>query len=521
MNEQQEMQRRLLEALRRPGTYPHPVDRVECIETHISWVLLAGEHAYKLKKPLDLGFLDFSTLERRRFFCEEELRINRRLAPHLYQAVVAFSGDPDAPVFDGPGEPFEYAVRMARFDRAREMDTLLARDALPIEWMDELAGIVAEFHERIPRTGPDSDLGTPRAVYGPMEQNFQQLRVRLTEHKRLEQLGRLGEWTAETCQRLSGTLQDRHDRGFVRECHGDMHLGNMAHVDGRILIFDGIEFSESLRWIDVMSEVAFVTMDLMDRGAPAHANRFLNGWLERSGDYAGLRLLRFYQVYRAMVRGKVAGIRLGQEGLSEAERREAEARCHGYLDLAESLTRPGAPALFINHGFSGSGKTTLSQVLVERLGLIRIRSDVERKRLAGMDSRERDLSGVGGGIYSASMGERTYARLAELARGVLEAGFAVVVDATFLKRTQRDRFADVARALNVPFCVLDYQAPEAVLRERIRARQSADRDASDAGIDVLEAQLESADALGADEPVLVIDTRREVPVDEVARRMRA
>jgi uncharacterized protein len=521
MNQQQETQQRLLEALRRPGAYPHPADRVECIETHISWVLLAGEYAYKFKKPLDLGFLDFSSLERRRFFCEEELRINRRLAPHLYQAVVAFSGDPDAPVFDGTGEPFEYAVRMARFDRAREMDTLLARDALPIEWMDELAGIVAEFHERIPRAAPDSDLGTPRAVYGPMEQNFQQLRVRLTGRKRLEQLGRLAEWTAETCQRLCGTLQDRHDRGFVRECHGDMHLGNMAHVDGRILIFDGIEFSESLRWIDVVSEVAFVTMDLLDRGAPAHAHRFLNGWLERSGDFEGLSLLRFYQVYRAMVRAKVAGIRLGQEGLSDAERREAETRCHGYLDLAESLTHPGAPALFINHGFSGSGKTTLSQVLVEALGLVRIRSDVERKRLAGMDSRERDLGGVGSGIYCASMGERTYARLAELARGVLKAGFPVVVDATCLKRAQRDLFADLARALDVPFCVLDYQAPETVLRERIRARQSTDRDASDAGIEVLEAQLEGAEALGADEPVIVIDTRREVPVEEVARRMRA
>ena len=522
MTDQEDIQHQLIEVLKRPDAYPHPADRVECIETHISWVLLAGDYAYKFKKPLDLGFLDFSTLERRRFFCEEELRINRRLAPDLYQAVVAFSGTPDAPRFDGAGEPFEYAVRMARFDREREMDKLLERGALPIEWMDELAGCVAAFHERIPHAAPDGDLGTPAAVYEPMEQNFEQLRPRLSDPRRLDQLDRIARWTAQAFEQLSGILAERHARGFVRECHGDMHLGNMAHVDGRVLVFDGIEFSEWLRWIDIMSEIAFVTMDLMDREAPAHAHRFLNAWLERSGDYEGLRLLRFYQVYRAMVRAKVSGIRLGQEGVPDAERRAAESRCHGYLDLAESLTRPAPRALFINHGYSGSGKTTRSQALVEQMGLIRIRSDVERKRLSGMDSRERDVGDVGSGIYSEDMGVRTYERLASLARNVLESGLPVVVDATFLERARRDRFAALARELEIPFRILDYVAPESVLRARIRQRQSADRDASDAGIEVLAHQLTNADLIEADEPVVTIDTQRDdLPLEDIARCMDA
>jgi uncharacterized protein len=518
MNEQQDIQHRLIEALKRPDTYPHPADAVECIETHISWVLLAGDYAYKLKKPLDLGFLDFSTLDRRRFFCEEELRINRRLAPDLYQAVVAFSGSPDAPTFDGPGEPFEYAVRMARFDREREMDKLLERGELPLAWMDELAQRVADFHDRIPRAVPDSEPGTPEAVLAPMVQNFEQLRPRLSEPARLEQLERIAGWTEQSCERLRDTLAERYTRGFVRECHGDMHLGNMAHVHGHVLIFDGIEFSEALRWIDVMSEVAFVTMDLLGRDAPDHAHRFLNAWLEHTGDYEGLRLLRFYQVYRAMVRAKVSGIRMGQDGMADDARRTARVRCFNYLDLAESLIRPPSPALLINHGLSGSGKTTRSGPMVERFGLIRIRSDVERKRLAGMASRERDRSGVGVGIYSGDMSVRTYERLRTLARAVLGAGHSVIVDATFLERAWRDRFAALAKELDVPFCVLHYQAPEAVLRERIRQRRSEDRDASDAGIAVLEHQLSHGEAPGKDEPVVVIDTEQaDLPLEAISR----
>ena len=514
-------QEQLIHTLLNPAVYPHPADQVEHIETHISHVLLAGDQAYKIKKPLDLGFLDFSTLDKRRFYCEEELRLNRRLAPELYEAVVAFSGTPEAPEFDGNGEAFEYAVRMKRFDREQELNRLLEREALPRHWMDELARTVGDFHRSIPRAGEDASLGTPEAVLAPMEENFNQLEGLLDNSDELQRLARLRAWTEAEFHRLHERLATRLRQGFIRECHGDMHLGNMAHVNGHIMIFDGIEFSASLRWIDVASEVAFVTMDLKDRGAPAHAHRFLNGWLEATGDYAMLALLPFYEVYRAMVRAKVAGIRLGQQGLGPEERKHARAQCQQYLRFAEELTASaGQPALLVNHGLSGSGKTTLSQPLVEKLGAVTVRSDVERKRLAGMDALERGNSAPGAGIYGEEMSARTYARLAELCEQVLEAGYVAIADATFLGREYRDTFAALAHRLGVPFAVLHFQAPEAVLRERVAARAAQGNDASDAGVAVLEHQLRTVEPPGEDEPVIPIDSTGTLPEEklrEIAR----
>lgn len=515
--DQQQCQETLLEALRRPALYPHPVDTVEHVETHISHVLLAGEFAYKIKKPLDLGFLDFSTLARRRFCCEEELRLNSRLAPRMYQAVVGFTGTPRAPVINGDGEPFEYAVRMKRFDRGQELDRLLEAGRLPREWMDELAGIVAAFHRDIPRCGADSPLGAPGAVLQPMEENFEQLAPLLDGPGHQRQLAALREYTRAGYQRLRPLLARRHREGFVRECHGDMHLGNMTRFDGALVIFDGIEFSEALRWIDVISEVAFLTMDLTDRGAPAHAARFFNAWLEHSGDYEGVALLRFYEIYRAMVRAKVAGIRMSQARAGEAgnRRRDALRACEGYLRLAGRLSRGAAPALFINHGLSGSGKTIRSQAVVEALGAIRIRSDVERKRLAGMDALQRGDSEVGAGIYSRDMSRRTYVRLEQLCEDILGAGFPVIADATFLRRADRRRFLQLARRLHVPCAILDHRAPEPVLRQRIRARSERDDEASDAGLAVLDHQLGVIEPPQDDEPVIAVEHDCPLPLERI------
>ncbi len=518
MDEQQSRQQKLIEALQSPACYPHAVDRVEHVETHISHLLLAGDCVYKIKKPLDLGFLDFSTLERRRFYCEEELRLNTRLAPQIYEAVVAIGGSADAPVFDGGGDAFEYAVRMKRFDREQELDKLLERGELPRAWMQDLAGIVAGFHERIPRAAPDSNLGTPEAVLQPMQENFDQLGELIEDHEQRRLLDTLEQWTLDSYRQLKGILSERHEQGFIRECHGDMHLGNMTRFEDRLVIFDGIEFSEALRWNDIISEVAFVTMDLADRGAPGHAWAFLNTWLEYTGDYAGVRLLRFYEIYRAMVRAKIAGIRLAQS-LPADERQRCLQECEGYLALARHLTRYGGGALLINHGFSGSGKTTRSREIVEQLGAIRIRTDVERKRLAGMKPHERGDSQVGEGIYSSGMSERTYSRLSELAELLIRAGYPVIVDGAFLGRRRRDEFRDIAGRLQVPCVILDYQAPGDVLRERVRERAEREDDASDAGLQVLEHQLETAGPLQSDEPVVAIEHDQPLPLETIAARL--
>lgn len=482
---------RLIQSLLHPEAYPHPVTRIELCETHISWVLLTGPFAYKIKKPVNFGFVDFSTLERRRFFCEEELRLNRRLAPQLYEAVVPITGTPEQPILDGRGEPLEFAVRMKQFSQEGLLSHLLERGELLPSHIDELARKVAEFHARIAVADSNSPFGTPERVRQPVRENFRHLLA--TNDALREQIRHLDAWCAQEFARREADFARRKESGCVRECHGDMHLGNMVLLDGAVTVFDGIEFNEAFRWIDVLSEVAFTAMDLRDRGRADLSARFLNASLEHTGDYAGLSVLRYYLVYRAMVRAKVAALRLRQE---DQPRLREEYR--GYLDLAEWYTQPPTPKLLITHGLSGSGKTTGTQALVEADGAVRLRSDVERKRLFGLDPSVHEPRRAGE-LYSAAATERTYARLAELAEAVIHAGFNVVVDATFLKRAQREQFRRLAERLRVPFQILDFPADEATLRKRLLQRKRQGGDASDATLAVLERQLRTQEPLSPDE----------------------
>lgn len=488
----------LIQALHNPACYDHPARDIRLVETHISWVMLTGTYAYKIKKPVNLGFLDFSTLDKRRFYCEEELRLNRRLAESLYLGVVPIGGSPSSPVLDGSGEAIEYAVKMIQFSEEARLDRMLARGELQPRHIDLLAQELAEFHGRIGIAGYDKPCGDPEHVHEPARQNFEQIRPRIGAQDQI-QLRRLEIWSELTFAELRKTFEDRKYRGFIRECHGDAHLANMVWRDERVLLFDCLEFNENLRWIDTMSEVAFVTMDLDDRGRPDLARRALNAYLEHTGDYHGLAVFRFYQVYRALVRAKVACIRLTQSGMSDAAGRRVRDEYLGYTKLAERYTQTPRAALIITHGLSGSGKTWLSQQLLESFDAIRVRSDIERKRLHGLAAHERSGSGIDGGIYTAEADQRTYAQLAELVRAVLRAGQPVIVDAAFLKRGQRDRFRAVAEQAHVPFAILDIHTPESVLRERLPHRSRQTREVSEADLAVLDRQLATQEPLAADE----------------------
>jgi len=359
----------LVAALLKPEAWPFPVERVEHLETHISHLFLVDEFVYKVKKPVDLGFLDFSTLERRRFFCEEEVRLNSRMAPGIYLDAVPITRDRNGFHVEGAGEAVEYAVKMRRFDQ----DGLLDRRPLDREIVDALAQRVAAFHGGIPAAPPQSDWGRPEKVWFPVEQNFRQVCELGLFPQFAERLEALEGRAKEHFQHLEELLAERRAGGFIRECHGDMHLGNIAWVEGEALAFDGIEFNPDLRWIDVANDIAFLLMDLEYRGEERLAWRFLNRYLELTGDYAAARLLPFYKAYRAMVRAKVAAIRLAQEGgESEALRREFT----GYLEYAERCLAPGMrPTLCITHGLSGSGKSHFCLELRERQGMIHLRSD--------------------------------------------------------------------------------------------------------------------------------------------------
>jgi uncharacterized protein len=497
----------LIRSLHAPACYDHPAGPVRMIETHISWVLLTGEFAYKIKKPLDLGFLDFSSLDKRLHACCDEVQLNRRLAPAIYLDVVPITGTAADPHINGSGETFEYAVKMRQFPPDATLDRLDAQGAMGAQHVEAIATTLARFHlEGCARAAADSPWGGPDKVWKPVAENIAQIAPRLDEPDDRAQLDTLRRWSEAEHTRLAARMDARKRDGFVRECHGDLHLGNLAWVDGELLVFDCIEFNPELRWIDIQSEVAFCYMDLLQRGHADWAWLFLNRWLELTGDYAGLALLRYYAVYRALVRAKVAAIRSAQTG--GAERDAALAEVRALLKLATALTQAPSPRLDITHGLSGSGKTTVTQQRMQDPGAIRLRSDVERKRLAGLDALAQSGSGVAQGLYAADATHRTYEALARLAAELLDAGWPVIVDATFLARGQRDLLRETARTRRIAFRILDFPVPVVTLRERIVARSRQGGDASEADLAVLQHQLDTYVPLGADEQaeVLSLDT---------------
>jgi uncharacterized protein len=489
---------RLVAALRNPSLYGDDVERVALVETHISYVLLTGRFAYKIKKAVDFGFLDFTTLSARQFFCEEELRLNRRLAPDIYLGVVRITGSLEAPQIDGEGPAIEYAVKMRQFDQDGLLSRAIDRGALTSDAIDALAAEVAAFHGRTAVAGADGPFGRPDDVLRQALQNFEPMLATDADHGDRDDLQTLVEWTRKEHAALTPLFLARRRDGFVRECHGDLHLGNIALIDGAMTLFDCIEFNESMRWTDVMSDVAFLVMDLGDRSRPDLAARFLSAYLEITGDYEGLGVLRFYIAYRALVRAKVACLRLAQESSDEARGRTL-TDYHTYLNLAMRETARQAPAVSITHGVTGSGKTTQAQALVEAIGAVRVRSDVERKRLHGLAAGERSGAGVSRGLYAADATQQTYARLAVVARIIAAAGYVAVVDAAFLERWQRDLLRNVAADLQAPFAILDCSAPADVLRERVARRLEQGRDASDATLEVLEHQLSTSEPLAIEE----------------------
>ena len=375
--------RTLLSNLQRRALFPHRVDGFELIETHISFVLLTGPFAYKFKKPVDFGFVDFRTLKQRRHYCEEELRLNRRFAPELYISVVSVHGDVTNPHFNSGKGAIEFAVKMRQFPAMMRLDALIDRNRVSSEQIRDFAIALAEFHERAGCADSGAGLGTPELIEHFAMENFVQTRPCAAGDTFRE----LECWTRAELKRLRPNLLKRLSTGRIRECHGDMHLANMVMDEGRITLFDCLEFNDELRWIDVASEIAFLIMDLHYRDHPALAHVFLSTYLEGCGDYQLLPVLPLYLAYRAMVRAKVACLRRAQSG-TNPERQQDEIDKH--IHLAQKLGHAGPGSIGIMFGLSGSGKSVFADRIVEHAGAIRLRSDAERRRL--FDTRAQPVS---------------------------------------------------------------------------------------------------------------------------------
>ncbi len=516
------MSSQLVESLMQARAYPHRVGDVRVIETHVSWVLLTGEYAYKLKKPVDFGFLNFSTLDKRRHYCEEELRLNRRFAPDLYLEVVAITGTAQQPQVGGSGVALDFAVKMRQFSQRDLLAERIAAGAAGAAQMRALAVRLAAFHAgaAVAEEGAGQPhYGSLQALARPVMENFAHIEPLLSQPGQTRQLQHIRGWAQQSLIDLEASFLERKSAGFIRQCHGDLHLGNIVVLDGAITLFDCIEFNAQLRWIDTMCDLAYLLMDLEEKGHRRWANQVLNTYLEYSGDYQGLRVLAFYQAYRAVVRAKVSILRLAQADLAPGEALRVLDDYRHYMATAERYTRPARPFLAIMHGVSGSGKSTVAAQIAARTAAVRLRSDVERKRLHGLQPQQSSAA-LDTDIYSREATAKTFARLEQLAASLLESHYAVIVDATFLGGERRRQFKQLADSCRVPFTILHCRASEQTLHARLEQRDRGQQ-VSEADIAIMRQQQRRQRPLTPLEQgcVLTIDTDRDLQLQAVVDKL--
>jgi len=490
-----------LAGLLNPQAYPHSVRDIVLVETHLSWVLLTGEIAYKIKRPVRYPFADMRSQECRAFLCQEEVRLNRRFAPELYLGTSRICRDGATARMDGTGEPIETAVRMRQFDRADELDRLLEDDRVDPEELTRFGEALADIHTTMPVARDTEPWGRADTVTNLLRRNLEEC---LDAVQGLETGFDAAAARTSLGARLEaarGWLNERRSAGHVRECHGDLHAGNIVRLAGRLTPFDCIEFEPGFRWIDVADEIAFVIADIEARGRPMHAHAFFNGYLERSGDYGACTHLELYKAHRSFVRAKISalGARDARGGAKESR---ALAQCRRYLEYGARSLAPRRGGLILMYGLSGSGKTWLARQLAPQLGAVHLRSDIERNRATGSDRIQPAASAH---QYTEEQRHRIYVRLADCARKVIAGGYTVIVDATFQSRADRALFRDMANELGIEPVLIHCKAAQDVLERRIRERAEQGSDPSEATVEVLHQQQRRLEAVESSEGLRILD----------------
>jgi aminoglycoside phosphotransferase family enzyme/predicted kinase len=484
------MQQYIIKSLLKTDAYPEAVSSVELIQTHVSWIFLAGDTAYKIKKPVDFGFLNFSTIDRRRFYCHEEVRLNIRLCPDIYLGVVEVRESRGGAAFFGDGPVIDYAVKMRRLPAERMLDRLVERGEVTAADLRAVSRVIAAFHHSAATSPAISVYGQRERIMANWEENFTQSAANSQTPLSSQELEVIREWVSSFIEDKAEIFDGRVAGGFIRECDGDIHLENICLTDGRIYIFDCIEFNERFRYCDTAADVAFLLMDLDYHRRHDLTGAVLDEYLAASRDPGLCEMIDFYKLYRAFVRGKVESFRRIDTGIEQKEREQAGIRAAGYFRLARGyLERQRLKTtLFITCGLTGSGKSTLAAQLSFELGLTTYNSDRVRKQMVNLPPDTAMRIPFETGIYSAEASEATYAELLRLAEVELVGGRSVIIDACFIGRDQRFPFNRLAARLGVPYIVLQCSCPDPEQRRRLVERKTAGKGVSDGRLEILELQ---------------------------------
>ncbi len=524
MNAMNDQYDAVIAALQQPDAYPEPAGAIEHQQTHISHLFLIKDYVYKVKKPVDFGFLNFTTLELREHFCQEELRLNRRMSPSIYLEVVEVRQDGNGRItLGGSGATIEYAVKMRRLPASRAISHLLATNSFTTEMTEQLATQIGAFHKSAGTGAHISIHGSPEAIEAVIAQNFEQTKryrkrtISLKKHQRLQA------YSQDFLREHRDVLEQRQQQGWVRDGHGDLHSAQVFMTNDGAQILDCIEFLEAFRCTDILADAAFMAMDLDQAGRHDLSLIFMDAWRKQTGDTSNNALLDFYKIYRAYVRGKVESFRLDDPNVPDDEKRAISARAQRYFNLAyQYISVAPKPKLVLMSGMVGTGKSTVARHLACDGGMAVLSTDIIRKQLAEMPPTERNYSSFGSGIYTPEFSKRTYDELFARAAQYLREGRSVLLDATFGRRSSREDAAAFAERQGADFWVVECVANEEQVKQRLFRRERRGSSVSDGRWEIYEqekATFEPLDELPASRHILQDTTR--VPAKECAQSVLA
>lgn len=509
-------QNKLVEAMSNPAFYPHRPDSLRLIQTHISYIFVAGQYVYKVKKAVDFGFLDFTSREKRKFYCDEELRLNRRLAPDTYIEVAEISEDNDGNIVLGPGSNVvDYAVRMKLLPTDRMLKELLAKKTVDLSIMEAIARKVADFHRHAATGGKIDLMGSAEVIRRNHDENFAQTKQYIGVTIRDYEYGFITSYIDDFMERQKELFAERVKEHKIRECHGDLHLEHICITDD-ITIFDCIEFNERFRYADIAAEVAFLAMDLDYNGYPEHARTFVNAYIREAGDTGVSRLLNFYKCYYAYVRGKVISFRTNDNAIHPKDREEARKNAARYFELAYNYAgQPEKPVLILTIGLMGTGKSALAKNLAPRIGAGMIRTDVLRKEILNIPPANRHYEDFGKGIYAEDVSQKTYEKALALALEKLKEGISMIIDASYKRQEERVQAYEAAKNIGVDFIIVECTCREDVIKKRLDARASKRDEVSDGRWEIFHAQKKDFDPITGFPPGthLIVDTSTKPKTD--------